>query len=169
MSNTIRKTLCVLIALLFMGGFTNLSAQESTQKSKKFEWEASISQTAKFNLFDVLACDIAVRYKFSDHFSAGIAAVPSTLIMTDSPFNGIFYLPTMASLRYDFATQKTLSPYFILDAGGSFIGGFEGFQGRFGIGLDINAFDNCSLFTELGITTLAFESAWIPISAGIRF
>jgi hypothetical protein len=151
------------------GRFHQPQCTREHSKKKKFEWEASISQTAKFNFFDVLACDIAVRYKFSDHFSAGIAAVPSTLIMTDSPFNGIFYLPTMASLRYDFATQKTLSPYFILDAGGSFIGGFEGFQGRFGIGLDINAFDNCSLFTELGITTLAFELVWIPISAGIRF
>ena len=163
-----KKSILILVALLFLGSSSFVQAQESTQKNQSFEWEASISQMSKTNLLEVLACDLAVRYKFSDHFSAGFAIVPSCMMALDQPFGGYFYAPIMASFRYDFATLNVASPYFILDAGGSFIG-LEGLQGRFGVGVSINAFDNCSLFTELGISTLHFETAWVPISVGIRF
>ena len=163
-----RKTNFVILFFTLLLGFTSHSVAQDLQSHKKIETDVSISPRVSFILYhaEAISSDITVRYKFSDSFSAGLGLTPTCL---DYTFDEIYYIPLCISLRYSLLTDKQVSPYFLLNAGGSFIQLTDpAFQGRFALGADINISDNISLFSEIGIAY--FEGTlWSPFSLGIRF
>ena len=100
------------------------------------------------NQAEVISADLAVRYKFSDSFSGGVCTSPTFI---EYGYGETNYLPFFLSLRYSFNSNKTISPYLLLNLGGSFIQlePDAEFQGRVSIGADFKISQQCSLFLRL--------------------
>lgn len=158
----------ILFFALLLGSMSSSVAQD-LQSHKKIETDVSLSPRVGTILYhaEVISADITVRYKFSDNFSAGLGLNPTCL---DYSYDAICYVPVCISLRYGLLTGKQVSPYFLLNVGGSFIQlePDPAFQGRFAIGADINVSDNISLFSEIGIAYFE-RTLWSPFTLGIRF
>lgn len=171
-----------IVLLLLMGmalsASINLTAQET--RTKKFEFDVSLSpyatrvwpKDAGKERDRALTADLAVRYVFNAHFSAGLGLMPTFLDYAgDDDFS---YIPLCFSFRYDAASGQMISPYFLLNVGGSFLQSFDPvFQVRFALGADVRISDKYSIFAEFGYDGIPLEGGywmvWTPLSVGIRF
>ena len=117
---------------------------------------------------EVLSADVAVRYNFTPQFSAGLGIAPTYFDLTNDEF---FYAPLHLSLRYSMSGDKKVSPYLVLDAGGSFLQVEPDpvFQARLAMGIDIKLDETNSLFAELSLEYFFEDILWMPLSVGLRF
>lgn len=164
-----KRKITVFLASLIICSFTCIKAQEKSPV-KKIEVDMAIMPVSRtiLNQAEVISADLAVRYKFSDSFSGGVCTSPTFI---EYGYGETNYLPFFLSLRYSFNSNKTISPYLLLNLGGSFIQlepDVE-FQGRVSIGADFKISQQCSLFFEAGISYITTRNLWSPISIGIRF
>lgn len=164
-----KRKITVFLASLIICSFTCIKAQEKSL-TKKIEADIAIMPVTKtiLNQAEVISADIAVRYKFSDRFSGGVCVSPTFI---EYGYGETNYLPFFLSLRYSFIGNKAISPYFLLNLGGSIIQlePDAEFQGRVSVGADFNISQQCSLFFETGISYITTRNLWSPISIGIRF
>jgi len=176
------KRLTLFLASLIICSFTCVHAQEEPT-NKKIEVDLAVMPVTKailnhaeiisadiaiLNQADVISADIAIRYKLSDSFSAGVCASPTFI---DYGYGETNYIPFFLSFRYNFMDNKTITPYLLLNLGGSFLQLEPDavFQGKFSIGANFNISKRCSLFFETGIAYLTTRDLWSPTSIGIRF
>lgn len=156
----------VIAVLLF--GFTDVSAQ--SRQEKKWETDVSMSPMVSTQLTDgkVVSAYGAIRYSFTPHFSMGLGIVPTYF---DLNTDELFYVPFQLSLRYSLTDDKKVSPYLVLDAGGSFLQVEPDpiFQARMAMGIDINLSEINSLFAELSLMYFSEDILWMPLSVGFRF
>ena len=90
------------------------------QLQKKIEVDVAVMPVTKaiLNQADVISADIAIRYKLSDSFSAGLCASPTFI---DYGYGETNYIPFFLSFRYNFMDNKIITPYLLLNLGGSFL------------------------------------------------
>jgi hypothetical protein len=164
------KRLTLFLASLIICSFTCVHAQEEPT-NKKIEVDLAVMPVTKaiINQADVISADIAIRYKLSDNFSAGVCASP-TFIDYGYGYGETNYVPFFLSFRYNFMDNKTITPYLLLNLGGSFLQlePDDEFQGKFSIGANLNISKRCSLFFETGIAYITTRDLWSPTSIGIR-
>ena len=157
-----KRVYFIIIIVFLHGYFQSLYAQRA-------EIDISVSpfSDAIMNQAAVISTDFAVRYKVSDAFAVGLGINPTFLKYT---VGEIKYLPVYLSFRYQIAENKYISPYFLLNLGGSFIQlePDPEFQGRVAIGTDFIISQRCSLFVELGVSYITTRTLWSPFSFGIR-
>lgn len=139
------------------------------------ETDVSISPYAKSVCYDInaLSADVAVRYCFSKHFSAGLGIAPSMFCFNYSSGdkNIIDYVPFYVSLRYEFGQGEKFSPYVIGNVGMSFVQLADiAYQPRLGLGVSTWIIPKTRVFAEL---SLAFfddiYTLYAPLSVGFRF
>lgn len=139
------------------------------------ETDVSISPYAKSVCYDInaLSADVAVRYCFSKHFSAGLGIAPSMFCFNYSSGdkNIIDYVPFYVSLRYEFGQGEKFSPYVIGNVGMSFVQLADiAYQPRLGLGVSTWITSKTRVFAEL---SLAFfddiYTLYAPLSVGFRF
>lgn len=165
------KKLFLLLSLLSITGI----AMSQTENNRKWvEVDVSISPYAK-PLYDggALSGDLAVRYCFSKHFSAGLGVAPSTFYYDYQNGNAdcFAYVPFYVSLRYQFDEGAKFSPYVIGNLGMSFLQLDDyAYQPRLGLGMSTWITPKTRLFAEL---SLAFfddiYTLYAPLSIGFRF
>ncbi len=159
-----KRVYFIIIIVFLHGYFQSLYAQRA-------EIDISVSpfSDAIMNQAAVISTDFAVRYKVSDAFAVGLGINPTFLKYTVGEIE-INYLPVYLSFRYQIAENKYISPYFLLNLGGSFIQlePDPEFQGRVAIGTDFIISQRCSLFVELGVSYITTRTLWSPFSFGIR-
>ena len=145
------KTLRIIIlsvALLLSGGF--VSAQNVQGKKWNVDISLSPSLNAQSVAGRVFSADVAVRYNFSPRFSAGIGIAPTyfNLIVDE-----LFYAPIHLTCRYNVGLGEKMTPYVVLDAGGSFlqVEPDPTFQARLALGIDVPLGGQVSAFGEVGV------------------
>ena len=156
--------------ILFFSMFVAFGVSAQEVSSKKFEYDVAVSPRVEsvLNQADVVSGNVAVRYVFSPHFSAGVGLAPTFIEYYVGETN---YVPLFLSFRYTITTGKSLSPYFLLNLGGSFLQlEPDGeLQGRFAIGAGYHVSAGCSVFAEVGMSYITERTLWTPLSVGIRF
>lgn len=97
------KRLTLFLASLIICSFTCVHAQEEPT-NKKIEMDLAVMPVTKaiLNQADVISADIAIRYKLSDSFSAGVCASPTFI---DYGYGETNYIPFFLSFRYNFGQQ----------------------------------------------------------------
>ncbi len=163
-----QRFVIALIALI-VGNSHFLHAQE-TGKSDKIEMELSISPRVNSIVVsaDIIMADYTVRYKFSDRLSAGVGFSPTFMDFSDG-ITG--FMPFHLSVRYILDAGQKVSPYLLMDVGGSFLQlePDPAFLGRFAIGAEYRLSNRCSIFSEVGIAGMTTFSLWTPLTVGFRF
>lgn len=154
--------LTIIMLLTLVGGINAQSVQ-----NKKVEVDLSISPAVPcmgFSGMNIQSADLAVRYLFGPHFSAGIGVTPTF-------FDGIdFYAPLELSFRYNMMPDSKLSPYMLLNVAASFIQMSDYcYQARFAMGVNYQLDPRCSLFAEVGMAAEIDGLWWAPMSFGLRF
>lgn len=158
-----KKGFLTIIFFLTMVG----SIDAQSVRNKKVEVDLSISPAVPcmgHPGMNIQSADLAVRYLFGPHFSAGIGITPTF-------FDGIdFYAPLELSLRYNIIPDSKLSPYILLNAAVSFIQMSDYcYQARFALGVNYQLDPRCSLFAEVGMSAEIDGLWWTPMSFGLRF
>ncbi len=159
-------------------GLLSVSAVAMSQEKGirgRVETDVSISPYAKTVYYEggALSADVAVRYRFSNHFSAGLGISPS-MFFYDYPagsFDQFAYVPFYVSLRYEFGEGEKFSPYVIGNVGMSFAQLADiAYQPRLGLGVSTWITPKTRMFAEL---SLAFfddiYTLYAPLSVGFRF
>ena len=149
-------------------------AQDRNSRGR-MEVDVSISPYAKTVYYQggALSADVAVRYCFSNGFSAGLGVSPS-MFFFDYPagsFDQFAYVPFYVSLRYEFGQGEKFSPYVIGNVGMSFVQLADiAYQPRLGLGVSTWITPKTRMFAEL---SLAFfddiYTLYAPLSVGFRF
>lgn len=159
-------------------GLLSVSAMAMAQERNsrgRVEVDVSISPSAKSVCFDInaLSADVAVRYCFSNRFSAGLGVAPSMFCFnySDGSKGIIDYVPFYVSLRYEFGQGEKFSPYVIGNVGMSFVQLADiAYQPRLGLGVSTWITPKTRMFAEL---SLAFfddiYTLYAPLSVGFRF
>lgn len=165
-------------SLFFILGLLSISTVAVSQEASTRRWvetDVSISPYAKSICYDInaLSADVAVRYCFSKHFSAGLGIAPSMFCFNYSSGdkNVIDYVPFYVSLRYEFGEGEKFSPYVIGNVGMSFVQLADiAYQPRLGLGVSTWITPKTRMFAEL---SLAFfddiYTLYAPLSVGFRF
>lgn len=158
-----KKVFLAIIMLLTLVG----SIDAQNVQNKKVEVDLSISPAVPcmgFAGMNIQSADLAVRYLFGSHFSAGIGVTPTF-------FDGIdFYAPLEVSFRYNIVPDSKLSPYMLLNVAASFIQMSDYcYQARFAMGVNYQLDPRCSLFAEVGMAAEIDGLWWAPMSFGLRF
>lgn len=171
-----KRIILLLLVGIGLSASIDLTAQET--RTKKFEFDVSLSpyatrmwprKTGK-ERYRVLTADLAVRYVFNAHFSAGLGLMPTFIDLAGE--DDFYYVPFCFSFRYDAASGQMISPYFLLNVGGSFLQSFDPvFQVRFALGADVQISDKYSIFAEFGYAGIDVGpwKVWAPLLVGIRF
>lgn len=158
-----------MLMVSLLGQMAGVFAQEKGSR-KRIELDVSISPRVNtiLNQGEVITADLAVRYKWFSHLSVGLGVNPTFI---EHGIDEIVYAPLHLSLRYDMGTNERLSPYLLLNAGGSFVqlDVDPEFQGRFAVGACYNVSERCALFSEVGISYITTGTLWSPLAFGVRF
>lgn len=166
------KKLFLLLSLL---SITGVAMSQTGNNRKWVEADVSISPYAKPVCYEggALSADVAVRYCFSKHFSAGLGVAPSMFYYDYQNGNAdrIKYMPFYVSLRYEFGEGMKFSPYVIGNLGMSFLQLADyAYQPRLGLGVSTWITLKTRMFAEL---SLAFfddiYTLYAPLSIGFRF
>jgi hypothetical protein len=166
------KRLFLILSLLSISG---LAMSQSENTRRWVEVDVSMSPYAKPILFEgrAMSAEVAVRYRFSDRFSAGLGVAPSTFYYDYQNGNAdrFAYVPFYVSLRYQFDEGAKFSPYVIGNLGMSFLQLADyAYQPRLGLGMSTWITPKTRLFAEL---SLAFfddiYTLYAPLSIGFRF
>lgn len=164
-----KKRFVIALIAIIVTNCHFLHAQEDG-KSDKIEMDVSISPrvNAIVEQADIISADYTVRYKFSDRLSAGVGISPTFMEFSDWV---IGFMPFHLSVRYIMDAGQKVSPYLLLDVGGSFLQLEPDpvFLGRFAIGAEYRLSNRCSFFSEVGIAGMTTYSLWAPLSIGFRF
>lgn len=155
-----------------------ISAAAMSQEVNNRRWveaDVSISPYAKTVYFEggALSADVAVRFCFSKHFSAGLGVAPS-MFYYDYPagsFDQIAYAPFYVSLRYEFGEGQKFSPYVIGNIGMSFVQLADiAYQPRLGLGVSTWITPKTRVFAELSLSFFDdIHTLYAPLSVGFRF
>lgn len=167
-----RKSLFIILGLL---SISTVAVSQEASTRRWVETDVSISPYAKTVYYEgsAMSADVAVRYCFSEHFSAGLGLCPS-MFFYDYPagsFDQIAYVPFYVSLRYEFGQGEKFSPYVIGNVGMSFVQLADiAYQPRLGLGVSTWITSKTRVFAEL---SLAFfddiYTLYAPLSVGFRF
>ena len=134
------------------------------------EWDVSVSPRMNTSLIqsNVISADVAARYKFSEHFAIGLDVAPTVFDFSDDL---IVFAPVSVSMRYVVTDSLPLSPYILLNVGGSFlqIEPDPELQARVAVGASYSVGGRCALFGEVGVVCSNMGILWTPLSCGIRF
>lgn len=153
--------LCMIVLMGMVGSVDAQSVQ------KKVEVDLSISPAVPcigYPGTNVQSAELAVRYLFGPHFSAGLGIVPTFF---DLPIN---YAPLELSFRYNMMPESKLSPYMLLDFAASFFQLSDyTYRARFALGVNYQLAPRCSLFAEVGMAAETDAIWWAPVSFGFRF
>lgn len=172
------KYLNIMKKFILILGLLSVSAAVMSQEGNARRWvevDVSISPYAKTVCYDdrVFSADVAVRYCFSKHFSAGLGVAPSLICFnTSSAGNRITdYIPFYVSLRYEFGEGQKFSPYVIGNVGMSFVQLPDyAYQPRLGLGVSTWITPKVRMFAELSMAF--FDDIYMlytPLSVGFRF
>lgn len=151
-----------------------MSQSENTRRW--VEVDVSMSPYAKPILFEgrAMSAEVAVRYRFSDRFSAGLGVTPTMFVYDyqNGNFESFFaYMPFCVSLRYEFGEGEKLSPYVIGNVAMSFFQLADiAYQPRIGLGVSTWITPKTRLFAELGFAFFDdFSTLYTPLTLGFRF
>lgn len=163
----------ILILSLLAVSVAAMSQEGNTRRW--VETDVSISPYAKTVLYEggALSADVAVRFCFSKHFSAGLGVAPS-MFYFDYPsgsFDLIDYVPFYVSLRYEFGEGQKFSPYVIGNIGMSFVQLADiAYQPRLGLGVSTWITPKTRVFAELSLSFFDdIHTLYAPLSVGFRF
>lgn len=167
------KKLFLVLSLLSISG---LAMSQNGNTRRWVETDVSLSPYAKPVLFEgrALSAEVAVRYCFSDRFSAGLGLTPSMFVYDyqNGTFESIIaYMPFCVSLRYEFGEGKIISPYVIGNVAMSFLQLTDiAYQPRIGLGVSTWITPKTRLFAELSLAFFDdFSTLYTPLTIGFRF
>ena len=166
------KKIILILSLLAV----SLAAMSQEGNTRRWvETDVSISPYAKtaFYVGGALSADVAVRFCFSKHFSAGLGVAPS-MFYYDYPagsFDQFAYAPFYVSLRYEFGEGQKFSPYVIGNIGMSFVQLADiAYQPRLGLGVSTWITPKTRVFAELSLSFFDdIYTLYAPLSVGFRF
>ena len=166
------KKVLLLLSLL---SITGLAMSQDGNTRRWVEVDVSISPYGKpvFYEGNCMSAAAAVRYCFSDHFSAGLGVSPTALCYDyqDGHVDNIAYVPFFVSLRYEVDNTGKFSPYVIGDLAMSFMQLNDyAYQPRLGLGLSTWITPKTRMFAELGLAFLDdVYGLYAPLTVGFRF
>ena len=166
------KKVLLLLSLL---SITGLAMSQDGNSRRWVEVDVSISPYGKLAVFEgrCTSAEAAVRYCFSDHFSAGLGITPTVFCVDyqDGSVAPIAYMPFFVSLRYEFGKGEKFSPYVIGNLAMSFLQLNDyAYQPRLGLGMSTWITPKTRLFAELGLAFLDdVYGLYAPLTVGFRF
>lgn len=157
------------MSVIFLGANSIQSQEKNFLNKLELDISVSPKTIVASKSFNISSSDLALRYMYTDNLSIGFGATLTNICFSD--FAADSYVPFYLSLRYSLIPENKVSPYFLLNLGGS---AFQlndiQYQCRIATGIDFSLVENySSMFLEIGLGYMSDINFWTPISLGIRF
>lgn len=164
-----KKIIIALLSVIFLGANSIQSQEKNFLNKLELDISVSPKTIVASKSFNISSSDLALRYMYTDNLSIGFGATLTNICFSD--FSADSYVPFYLSLRYSLIPENKVSPYFLLNLGGS---AFQlndiQYQCRIATGIDFSLVENySSMFLEIGLGYMSDINFWTPISLGIRF